>query len=88
MGYELRRLRRGVRLTQTTLAELLGVTLSSVTRWERGHAMIDRRTELAIEYLLLRMEVGEFASLQWVPRKRRARDPVHVKLRKWLLKRV
>lgn len=38
LGRKLAELRREKRLTQDTAAELLGVTRSSVTKWERGLA--------------------------------------------------
>ena len=39
-GDELRRLRRRLGLTQVQLAERLGVTSTSVARWERGERAI------------------------------------------------
>ena len=36
IGENIRRLRRERELTQETLAEFLGVTFQSVSKWERG----------------------------------------------------
>lgn len=39
-GEELRRRRRALAMTQTELAERLGLTQNTVSRWEKGAAVI------------------------------------------------
>ena len=48
---EFRMLRGLIRLSQTKLAEELGVTLRTVARWERGEYPIPRVAELALRNL-------------------------------------
>jgi len=45
-------IRKKLDLTQTQLAKALGVTRSTVARWESGELAIERRTQLAVEHLL------------------------------------
>ena len=45
--------RQKLGLTQKQLAEELGVTTTTVNRWERGEVMPPKQTELAIQALLL-----------------------------------
>jgi len=85
MGYELKRIRLGARLKLGALAGLLGVNKTTVVRWEAGISPIDTRTELALTYILLRLEAGDYEHLRWIPRKRRKPDPLKVKVRKWLM---
>ena len=47
---QLRKIRKGMGLSQFELAERLGVSRKTVSEWERG-AVIERRTILAIEQL-------------------------------------
>lgn len=49
--FKLARLQLG--LNQTALAENLGMTRDSISRMERGTMEIERRTELAVRYLLI-----------------------------------
>ena len=44
-------MRAELRLTQTELAEKLGVTQATVSRFETGDLRIDARTKLAIQAL-------------------------------------
>ena len=46
--------REALRLTQVQLAELLGVTQATVSRWEKGQLDLDERTKLALEALRLK----------------------------------
>ena len=48
---ELKEVRSRLGLTQTQLANELGVTLNAVQRWEAGERPIRRVTELALETL-------------------------------------
>ena len=48
---ELKETRSRLGLTQTQLAQELGVTLNAVQRWEAGERPIRRVTELALETL-------------------------------------
>lgn len=43
-------------MTQTELAEAIGMRKNSVARMERNEAPIMRTTELAVQYFLLTME--------------------------------
>jgi len=38
-GKELRKLRKGLGLSQAAFARILGVTVTTVSRWERGRAI-------------------------------------------------
>jgi transcriptional regulator with XRE-family HTH domain len=51
-GDELRRLRRKAGLTQVQVAERLGVTSTSVARWERGERAISEPVARLITLLL------------------------------------
>ena len=48
----LRDVRREIGLTQAAFAMMLGVSRNTVSRWELGQLPIDRRTVLAVRYLL------------------------------------
>lgn len=50
-GEELRRIRQEMKLTQSQLADRLGVTSTSVARMERGEQKIMQVTTLAVRYL-------------------------------------
>ncbi len=52
-GQELRRLRRRLGLSQSKLAEAIGMQKNSVARMERGERPIMKTTELAVRYLLV-----------------------------------
>lgn len=49
---ELRHARKLLQLTQTELGEKLDMTCTSIGRMERGEQVIEKRTELAIRWLL------------------------------------
>lgn len=49
-GIKAARLKLG--MTQPQLASALGVSWESVSRWETGRVPIDRRTALAVAYLV------------------------------------
>jgi len=51
-GHELRAQRKGAGLTQGELAAAVGLTLGFIGEMERGEKAIERRTELAIRYVL------------------------------------
>jgi DNA-binding XRE family transcriptional regulator len=55
-GEELRRVRHRLGLSQTGLAEAIGMRKNSVARMERGELRVMKHTELAVKYLLLTME--------------------------------
>ena len=55
-GY-VRRVRENLGITQEELAHLLGVTVSTVNRWENGHAEPSKLARRAIA----RLERGESA---------------------------
>ena len=48
-GLELRKIRKGLNLTQSQLAKELGVNRVTVTRWETGKSNISRRYEAEIK---------------------------------------
>jgi len=60
--------RQQLGLTQKQLAEELGVTTTTVNRWERGEVMPPKQTELAIQALLLQ-EKRELSSACKVSRR-------------------
>lgn len=54
-GEQLRTIRRRIRLTQTALAEHIGVAANTVARWERGELPIPRHMDLTLEALEIRL---------------------------------
>jgi len=48
-GIELKQKRENLRLTQTELAEILGVKMNTVYRWESGILTVPKSIELAME---------------------------------------
>jgi transcriptional regulator with XRE-family HTH domain len=55
-GAELKKAREKLlKLTQSELAEAIGMKRNSIARMERGERPVLRHTELAIKYLLLTM---------------------------------
>jgi transcriptional regulator with XRE-family HTH domain len=54
-GDEMRSLRLNVGLSQSALAEAIGMSRQSIGRMERGSEKVERRTELALRYVV---EVG------------------------------
>jgi DNA-binding transcriptional regulator YiaG len=48
-GIELKTKREGLGLTQTELADILGVKMNTVYRWESGILAVPKSIELAIE---------------------------------------
>jgi transcriptional regulator with XRE-family HTH domain len=79
----IRKLRSALGLTQTRLAELMGVSFASVNRWENGQSrpsalawqQIDRAEKLGIEALSKDYLTVEHAS---VATQRRTEEPVHL----------
>lgn len=61
-GQELTDIRKFLRLSQTALADKLGVNLSTVWRWEKEQLPILPRAALAIEKLKADAEAGENAA--------------------------
>jgi DNA-binding XRE family transcriptional regulator len=57
-GAELRRARHRLGLSQTGLAEAIGMRKNSVARMERSESPVMKHTELAVKYLLLTVEKG------------------------------
>lgn len=51
---ELRQARAALGMTQTQLADILGMTRRSISRMEHGVQTIEARTALAVRYLLQR----------------------------------
>lgn len=51
-GDELKALRKQAGLTQAELAQALGLTQTFIGLMERGEKAIERRTELAVRYLV------------------------------------
>jgi transcriptional regulator with XRE-family HTH domain len=47
-----KKLRESVGFTQAEVAELLGVTIRSLTRWETGVLPTPRMAELALRYIV------------------------------------
>ena len=54
-GAELRKARERLNITQTELADAIGMQRNSVARMERGERPVLKHTELAVKYLLLTM---------------------------------
>jgi len=52
------RLRHQLAVTQTALAELLGVHPVTVNKWERGKELIPRMVDLALRGLICEREHG------------------------------
>lgn len=48
-GSELKRKRESLELTQTELADILGVKMNTVYRWESGILSVPKSIELAME---------------------------------------
>lgn len=51
-GEQLRGIRGGLRLSQESLAEILGVSSKTIVRIENGSEPIDNRTALAIAWII------------------------------------
>lgn len=58
-GRELRRLRLRLDLTQEQLAEKIGLRANTVSRYETDGLAIPKAVELAVRYLILKMEQSE-----------------------------
>ncbi len=58
-GKKFRRTRRALRMSQSQLAKVLGVTATAVARWERGERPISGPVALAMNLLLEKTEKGE-----------------------------
>lgn len=56
---EMKQLREEMELTQTELAQELGVDMMTVSRWERGRHPIPKYIDLAVSYLKLRRRMPE-----------------------------
>jgi transcriptional regulator with XRE-family HTH domain len=54
-GAELRKARERLNITQTELADAIGMQRNSIARMERGERPVLKHTELAVKYLLLTM---------------------------------
>jgi len=54
-GAQLKKARERLRLTQSELADAIGMKRNSVARMERNERPVLRHTELALKYLLLTM---------------------------------
>lgn len=53
-GFELKALRKAAGMTQAELADAIGMTGTSIGLMERGAAAIEKRTELAVRYVVER----------------------------------
>lgn len=49
LGMDIRSFRKSRDLSQSALADLLGVTQSTISRFERGDLQVDARTMLALD---------------------------------------
>jgi transcriptional regulator with XRE-family HTH domain len=54
-GAELRKARERLKMTQTELADAIGMKRNSIARMERSERPVMKHTELAVKYLLLTM---------------------------------
>jgi transcriptional regulator with XRE-family HTH domain len=54
-GAELRKARERLKMTQSELAEAIGMQRNSIARMERGERPVLKHTELSVRYLLLTM---------------------------------
>ena len=59
IGEEVRTLRRRIGMSQAEFAEAIGISRETVGRLERGGEEIDRRTELAIRFVVEKGPEGE-----------------------------
>ena len=53
---QFKKLRKSIHLSQTKLAQEMGVTLRTVSRWERGNFPIPRIAELALKTVVSETE--------------------------------
>ena len=58
-GKELKQKRENLELTQTELADILGVKMNTVYRWESGILSVPKSIELAMETVLRNYEPTE-----------------------------
>ena len=49
--FDIRELRRNLRMTQEEFAHTLGITVATVNRWENGHAKPSKLARRALERL-------------------------------------
>jgi transcriptional regulator with XRE-family HTH domain len=57
-GYELKALRKAAKLTQGELAEAIGLSQGFIGEMERDEKPIEKRTELAVRYVIERRLAG------------------------------
>ena len=57
-GGELKEIRKGLGWTQGRMAEALGMTTTFIGLMERGDKAIEKRTELAVRYVVEHPEAG------------------------------
>ncbi|MBP5091349.1 MAG: helix-turn-helix transcriptional regulator [Bacilli bacterium] len=58
-GCAIKELRERLIITQTELAELLGVTFQTVNRWENGHHVPTTKQRRALAKLFKKHGIGE-----------------------------
>ena len=59
MPNEFKKLREGAGLTQAKVAELLGTTIRSLTRWETGELPTPKMALLALRYVVEQTKKGK-----------------------------
>jgi len=57
-GTELRRIRERLKMSQSQLADAIGLQRNSIARMERDERPIRKHTELSVKYLLLVRKKG------------------------------
>lgn len=58
---DIQTIRKALGLSQSEMAERLGLNQSTISRFERGELPTDKRTLLAAELLLTQAQAGEAA---------------------------
>lgn len=59
-GEELRALRKTLKLTQSQMAEKLGITLSAIYKLESGENNMSKRTEKLLHYVEMESKLQEY----------------------------
>lgn len=66
-GSPIHELRRRLKMTQEEFAHAIGVTVSTVNRWENGHIEPSRLARKAMEGLVAQVPASSDVQDEWVP---------------------